>query len=398
MITLNNLTKDSISITLKCFFGFEDTLTEELTELGYKDITKLNRAVQIKGTWEDVYYLNLHSRCAISILVEIAQFRIHDEQDVYKKAAQVDWTSFFRSNQTFAIKGAINSSLFKNTHYPFLLVKDAIIDCFRDKSMDRPSIELKTPNILIDLYIRENMLTLSINTSGAPLFHRGYRIETGSAPLNEVVAACLIRLSGWDKKTTFLDPFCGSGTILIEAALLAAGVPSSIERQHYAFKNLKNFDQKLWNKIYDDAPKNARVLPCRIFGSDIADEMVLKTRANLRAMSFGKLIAISALDYSEIQKQEEDIFILTNPPYGQRLEADVLDLYSGIGDWLKNTMNPSTTWIITSNEDGPKSIGLRPGKKYNIYNGDIPCTFRSYETFSGSLKEYKSKANENTKS
>ena len=396
MITLNNLTKDSICITLKCFFGFEDTLAEELTELGYKDITKLNRAVQIKGTWKDVYYLNLHARCAISILVEIAQFRIHDEQDVYKKAAQIDWTSFFRSNQTFAIKGAINSSLFKNTHYPFLLVKDAIIDCFRDSNMDRPSIELKTPNILIDLYIRENMLTLSINTSGAPLFHRGYRTETGSAPLNEVVAACLIRLSGWDKKTTFLDPFCGSGTILIEAALLAAGVPSSIERQHYAFKNLKNYDSKLWDKIYDDAPKNARVLPCRIFGSDIADEMVLKTRANLRAMSFGKLIAISALDYSEIQKQEEDIFILTNPPYGQRLEADVLDLYSGIGDWLKNTMNPSTTWIITSNEDGPKSIGLRPGKKYNIYNGDIPCTFRSYETFSGSLKEYKSKANENT--
>jgi putative N6-adenine-specific DNA methylase len=328
--------------------------------------------------------------------VEIAQFRIHDEQDVYKKSAQIDWTTFFRSNQTFAIKGAVNSGLFKNSHFPFLLVKDAIVDCFRDKNLERPNIELKTPNILIDLYIRENMVTLSINTSGAPLFHRGYRTETGSAPLNEVVAACLIRLSGWDRKTTFLDPFCGSGTILIEAALLAAGVPSSIERQHYAFKNLKNFDQQMWDKIYDEAPKNSRELPCRIFGSDIADEMVLKTRANLRSMSFGKLIAISVLDFSEIQKQDEPVFILTNPPYGQRLEADVLDLYSGIGDWLKNTMNPSTTWIITSNEDGPKSIGLRPGKKYNIYNGDIPCTFRSYETFSGSLKEFKSKSNNNS--
>ena len=396
MTTLDNLTKDSISITLKCFFGFEETLAEELKELGYTDIVLLNRAVQIKGTWYDVYFLNLHIRCAISILVEIAQFRIHDEQDVYKKSTQIDWTTFFRSNQTFAIKGAVNSGLFKNSHFPFLLVKDAIVDCFRDKNLERPNIELKTPNILIDLYIRENMVTLSINTSGAPLFHRGYRTETGSAPLKAVVAACLIRLSGWDRKTTFLDPFCGSGTILIEAALLAAGIPSSIERQHYAFKNLKNFDQTTWDKIYDKAPKNSRELPCRIFGSDIADEMVLKTRANLRSMSFGKTISISVLDFSEIQKQDEPVFILTNPPYGQRLEADVLDLYSGIGDWLKNTMNPSTTWIITSNEDGPKSIGLRPGKKYNIYNGDIPCTFRSYETFSGSLKEFKSKGNNTT--
>ena len=396
MTTLDNLTKDSITITLKCFFGFEETLADELKELGYTDIILLNRAVQIKGTWYDVYFLNLHIRCAISILVEIAQFRIHDEQDVYKKSTQIDWTTFFRSNQTFAIKGAVNSGLFKNSHFPFLLVKDAIVDCFRDKNLERPNIELKTPNILIDLYIRENMVTLSINTSGAPLFHRGYRTETGSAPLNEVVAACLIRLSGWDRKTTFLDPFCGSGTILIEAALLAAGIPSSIERQHYAFKNLKNFDQTTWDKIYDKAPKNSRELPCRIFGSDIADEMVLKTRANLRSMSFGKTISISVLDFSEIQKQDEPVFILTNPPYGQRLEADVLDLYSGIGDWLKNTMNPSTTWIITSNEDGPKSIGLRPGKKYNIYNGDIPCTFRSYETFSGSLKEFKSKGNNTT--
>lgn len=394
MTTLDNLTKDNITITLKCFFGFEETLAEELKELGYDHITLLNRAVQIKGTWKDVYFLNLHSRCAISILVEIVQFRIFDEQDVYKKSAQIDWTSFFRSNQTFAIKGAVNSGLFKNTHFPFLLVKDAIVDCFRNKNMERPSIELKTPNILIDLYIRENMVTLSINTSGAPLFHRGYRIETGSAPLNEVVAACLIRLSGWDRKTSFLDPFCGSGTILIEAALLAAGIPSSIERQHYAFKNLKNFNAQVWEAIYNDAPKNARSLPCRIFGSDIADEMVLKTRANLRGMSFGKHIAISALAYHEIESQEEAIFILTNPPYGQRLEADILDLYSGIGDWLKNTMNPSTTWIITSNEDGPKSIGLRPGKKYTIYNGDIPCTFRSYETFNGSLKEFKSKHKE----
>ncbi len=391
MKSLDNLTKDSLTITLKSFFGFEQVLADELTELGYENIELLNRAVQIKGTWRDVYYLNLHSRCAISILVELVSFRLFNEDDLYKKSAQIDWTTIFNSKQTFAIKGAVNSALFKNSHYPFLVVKDAIVDCFRDKDMDRPSIELKTPSVLIDLYIRENVATLSLNTSGAPLFQRGYRTETGSAPLNEVVAACLIRQSGWDRKTTFLDPFCGSGTILIEAALLASGIPSSIERQHYTFKNLKNFDAKMWDEIYDAAPRIVRELPCRIFGSDIEDEMVLKARRNLRGMSFGRNILISALDFRDISHQEEEIFIVTNPPYGERLAADIVDLYTGIGDWLKNTMNPSTTWILTSSEDGAKSIGLRPGKKFNIYNGDIPCTFRSYETFSGSLKEFKSK-------
>jgi putative N6-adenine-specific DNA methylase len=386
MTTLDNLTKDSISITLKCFFGFEETLAEELKELGYTDIVLLNRAVQIKGTWYDVYFLNLHIRCAISILVEIAQFRIHDEQDVYKKSTQIDWTTFFRSNQTFAIKGAVNSGLFKNSHFPFLLVKDAIVDCFRDKNLERPNIELKTPNILIDLYIRENMVTLSINTSGAPLFHRGYRTETGSAPLNEVVAACLIRLSGWDRKTTFLDPFSGSGTLVAEAALLASGIPSNIERQFYAFKNLLNYDSELWDSIYDAVNYKIRELPGKITGSDINDTMVLKARRNIRNFAFSRAVEINGMNFNEVKSNDEPVFIITNPPYGERMGDRINELYEAIGNWLKHSMTNSVCWIISSNDDALKSIGLKTSVRQKVFNGDLECSFRKFEIYAGSKK------------
>ena len=191
--------------------------------MGYDKIEFLNRAVRISGSWEDVYFLNLYIRCAISILVEIEHFFIKSEDDLYKKAAGIYWNEIFSANKTFAIKGAVFSTIFKNTHYPFLVLKDAIVDCFRETQNERPNIDLKKPQVLFDLYIKENEVTISVNTSGLPLFQRGYREEVGEAPLNEVVAASLIRQSGWDRTTTFMDPFCGSGTILIEAAFLATG-------------------------------------------------------------------------------------------------------------------------------------------------------------------------------
>ena len=235
-----------LQITLKCFFGFETILAEELNELGYADVKLLNRAVQINGTWQDVYKLNLYSRCAIAVLVEIDHFFIQSEEDLYKRALRIKWHEIFDVNKTFAVKGAVYSHIFKNTHYPYLLVKDAIVDTFNKHFNDRPNIDVKKPNVLFDLYIKEKEVTISVNTSGLPLFQRGYRSAVGPAPLNEVVAACLIRMSGWDKKQTLIDPFCGSGTLLIEAALLASGIPSNIERQHYAFKNLKNYEKFHW--------------------------------------------------------------------------------------------------------------------------------------------------------
>ncbi len=375
-----------LTITLKCFFGFEETLKEELIEYGFNEIELLNRAVQIKGTWKDVYYLNLHSRCSIAILVEIASFRIKSENDLYQRALKIKWSEFFEVNKTIAVKGAIYSDLFTNTHYPYLLVKDAIVDHFRDTTGDRPDIEIKRPQVLIDLYISNNQVTISVNTSGNPLFQRGYRNASGEAPINEVVAASLIRMSGWDRKTNLMDPFCGSGTLLIEGALLATGIPSNIERQHYAFKNFKNFDQKLWDEIYDNATRIVRKLPCRFIGSDISDEMVLKSRRNLREFSFGRFIEISGKPFNEVKKTDEPVFIISNPPYGQRLELDE-EMYAEIGTWLKHEIKEGIACIISSSDEGFKSIGLKHSKKVKVYNGNLDCSFRCYELFEGKRKD-----------
>ena len=377
---------EELIITLKCFFGFEETLKEELLEYGYNQIEILNRAVQIRGTWKDVYYLNLHSRCSISILVEIASFRIKTENDLYQSASKIKWSNIFDVNKTFAVKGAIYSDIFTNTHYPYLLVKDAIVDHFRDKTGDRPNIEIKRPQVLIDVYIRNNQVTISVNTSGNPLFQRGYRNAAGEAPINEVVAASLIRMSGWDRKTNLMDPFCGSGTILIEGALLATGIPSNIERQHYAFKNFKNFDRNLWDEIYDKAIRIVRKLPCKFLGSDISDEMVLKSRRNLREFSFGRFIEISGKPFNEVRKSDEPVFIISNPPYGQRLEIEE-ELYAQIGSWLKHEIKEGTACIISSSEEGFKSIGLKHSKKVKVYNGNLDCSFRCYELFEGKRKD-----------
>jgi putative N6-adenine-specific DNA methylase len=371
-----------LQITLKCFFGFETILAEELNELGYADVKLLNRAVQINGTWQDVYKLNLYSRCAIAVLVEIDHFFIQSEEDLYKRALRIKWHEIFDVNKTFAVKGAVYSHIFKNTHYPYLLVKDAIVDTFNKHFNDRPNIDVKKPNVLFDLYIKEKEVTISVNTSGLPLFQRGYRSAVGPAPLNEVVAACLIRMSGWDKKQTLIDPFCGSGTLLIEAALLASGIPSNIERQHYAFKNLKNYDASSWESLFENAPRVVRQLPCQILGGDISDEMVLKARRNLRNFSFGRFVNISSTSFDQL-KVEPPVFIITNPPYDHRLSADVEELYGQIGSWLKHKMAPSTACIISSSEEGFNAIGLKASLKRQVFNGDLDCEYRKYELFEG---------------
>ena len=367
-------------ITLKCFYGFELVLVDELEELGYTKAEVLNRAVRIKGNWKDVYYLNLHCRCAISVLVEIMQFEIKEEKDLYESAMEFDWTSLFSINKTFAIKGAIFSEIYKNTNYPFLLLKDAIVDTFRNKNGERPNIERKKPSVVFDLYVRNRSVTISINTSGLPLFQRGYRQSTGLAPLNEVVAACLIRQSGWDKKTTFVDPFCGSGTLLIEAALYANNIPSNIERRHYAFKSLLNYNEELWNSIYTEVKQGVRNMPCTILGFDISDEMVLKSKRNMRTFSFGRFIKVQAKDFKTIRLNDlgGGLFILTNPPYGERIQVDIETLYHELGKWLKFDIPNSECWIISSSEEGFKNIGLKHDKKLKVFNGDLECSFRKY--------------------
>lgn len=392
---MNNTPKENqFLITIKTIFGLEDALTDELMELGYKKVEKLNRAVQIEGSWKDVYFLNLHLRCANAVLVQIDQFKIKNEKDLYHQAMKIDWTSIFDVKKTFVIKGAVFSDLFSHTQYPNLLLKDAICDVFREEVGDRPNIELKTPQVVFDLYINKDLVTISVNTSGNPLYHRNYRQSTGLAPLNEVVAAGMIRMSGWDKKSDFYDPFCGSGTLLIEAALLAANIPSNIERQHYAFKNFKNYDAALWEEIYDAANKRCTELPCKIYGGDISDEMVLKARRNFRALPIGRFIEIKNQSFEDFTPTGKGVMI-SNPPYGERMGEEVEEMYGKLGSWMKHKLAGWSCWVISSNENALQEIGLKPDKKIKMYNGDLECSFRKYTIFEGKKEEALKNSEEN---
>lgn len=385
-----------MNIVVKTFYGLEDVLCEELTELGYKDLEKLNRAVRLKGEWKDVYFLNLHLRCALTVLVELRQFTIREEKDLYKEAMKIDWASLFDVDKTFAIKGAVNSTLFRHSQFPFLLVKDAIADTFRALNGSRPDVSVKTPQVVVDVYVREKEGTISLNTSGVPLFQRGYRQSTGDAPLNEVVAAGLIRMSGWDRKSPLIDPFCGSGTVLIEAALLASGIPSTIERTHYAFRNFNTFDPALWEEIYGAAKRSVKELPCTIMGSDIDAQMVMKARRNLRGFSFGRFIEVNVESFEKSSVPAGPGVLISNPPYGERLETDVETLYKGIGDWFKQSLQGYNCWIISSSEHGFKSLGLRPDRRIRLFNGDLECSFRKYAIYDGSKREKFNKTSEST--
>ncbi len=376
-----------LKITLKTLFGLEEVLKEELAELGYTNSELLNRAVQIEGNWRDVYFLNLHVRCSISILVEIAQFRIKHEDDLYAKAMKIDWTSFFDISKTFAVKGAVNSNFFNHTQFPYLVVKDAIADTFRKKFDDRPDVDIKRPQVMFDLYINNDTVTISMNTSGVPLYQRGYRDEVGDAPLNEVLAAGMLRLAKWDRVSPLMDPFCGSGTILIEAALYAAGIPSQIERQHYAFKNFKNYNEVVWNEIYDAVNTRVTGLPVQIFGSDASSEMVLKARRNLRRLSVGRFVEIKAASFQELKDMEiSNCLMISNPPYGERMGEEIEELYRELGDWMKNDMKGSTCWIISSNMEAFKFVGLKPDARVKLYNGSLECSFRKYAIYDGSKR------------
>lgn len=364
----------------------EQVLKEELNELGYSDIEVLNRAVRFKGSWDDIYKLNLWLRCGLSVLVELGSFTINSEADLYHAAKEIAWNQLFDVKKTFAVRGAVNSTIFRHSQYPFLLVKDAIVDVFRETTGDRPNVETRSPQLVVDLYVREKEAVISVNTSGAPLFQRGYRESSGDAPLNEVVAAGLIRMSGWDKKSTFFDPFCGSGTLLIEAALYALGIPSGIERTHYAFKNLKNYKAEKWEEMHNSAQKVIREMPVNIVGSDIDSQMVLKAKRNLRGFSFGRFIDIKTAAYNEVTIPEGPGVLITNPPYGERLEVDTMELYGEMGTIFKHKMQGYDCWVISSSETGFKSIGLKPDAKFKLYNGDLECSFRKFSIYDGSKK------------
>ncbi|MCG8573805.1 MAG: class I SAM-dependent RNA methyltransferase [Flavobacteriales bacterium] len=381
-----------MKLVAKTLYSLEEVLKTEVERLGGKNIVVGNRVVTFEGNKRLLYESNLWLRTAISVLVPVESFRFKNEEDLKRKFANINFKKYMKLNNTFAVKGAVHSSTMKHSKYPMLLLKDAVVNHFEEAYGQRPSVDLEQPHILFDLHISEQECTISLNSSGAPLFQRGYRKGTGDAPLNEVVAAGLILMSGWDQESNFIDIFCGSGTLPIEAALIANGIPANIARKRYSFQNWPDYDRQLWEDVHGEAPKQPRRdLDFKIIGSDIDGEMVKMARNNTKALPLGKTIEFQIKDFRDQKSPGKKGVLISNPPYGERLAGEIEDMYKETGDFFKHEMAGFDCWLLSSNLTALKRVELKPSKKIQVYNGSLSCDFRKYTIFEGSLKEFKFK-------
>ncbi len=370
----------------KTFRGLEYLLAGEIEAIGGENIRKGTRMVSFSGNKEVLYRANFQVRTALRILKPLFKFHAKNENELYRRAYSFDWSALFLNNNTFAIDGVLNSPYFNHSKYIALKVKDAIADQFRSKTGRRPDVDTENPDIRINLHISGDQCTLLLDSSGESLHKRGYRTESGPAPLNEVLAAGMIMLSGWDRKTTFIDPMCGSGTIPLEAAMMAHNIPPGIYRKQFAFQKWFDFDDMLFRKIYNQEYPENHISP-RIAGSDKSPRSIARARANARNAFLGKKIDFRISSFEDLVPPGDRGTLVTNPPYGGRLkQVNIKTIHSVIGDTLKKNFTGYTAWILSSNTEAIKSTGLRPERKIILYNGPLECRFVKYSIYKGSKK------------
>jgi putative N6-adenine-specific DNA methylase len=364
--------------------GLEEILAQELIEIGADEVQIGRRSVYFSGDLKILYKANYCLRTALRILVPIDSYKIFSADDLYQRGKNFKWEDLFGVEQTFAIQSIVFSDLFNNSMFASLKLKDAIVDRFRYKFGDRPSVDSKNPDVLINLHISNEYCTISLDSSGESLHKRGYRIDQNEAPMSEVLAAGLIRLSEWDRKSVLTDPMCGSGTIAIEAAMLANGVNPGNVRKNFAFKNWRSFDPALFKRMVEEVQTVSHSL-VKISASDILRRNIDIASKNAEEAGVGSFIDFKVSDFKLVEPNAEKPFLLFNPPYGERLSPDDTNFYSMIGERLKHHYTNATVWII-STPQCLKSIGLRPSRKISILNGSLECSFRKYELYLGSKK------------
>ena len=371
----------------KTLYGLEKVLSEELINLGAGKVQTANRAVLFEGDMSLLYRVNYCIRTALSVLMPIADFRIRSKDDLYKAGKKIEWDRIMDPDDTFSITPVINSPHFGHTGYAGLILKDAIADSFRNKTGTRPSVDTSDPRILINLHISNDLVTISIDSSVVPLFKRGYRQEQSSAPLNEVLAAGIILLSGWNVSATLTDPMCGSGTIPVEAGLIACKIPPGKFRNFFGFQRWKDFDEELFEKIKLDCNNQIVLSPVKIFGSDISEQTLQYAKANVARAGLNDAISLEISDFKDLKSIDEHGFVFLNPPYGQRIQPEEIDLlYGMIGTTLKHNFPGTTAWLITSNKESLKHIGLKPKEKHTLFNGALECILLKFEMYQGTKK------------
>ena len=387
---VKTLKEGEFEMIAKTFMGLEEILAKELTALGANNIEIGRRMVSFTGNKELMYRANFQLHTAIRILKPIAHFRALSAEDMYDKVREIDWSQYIEKGKTFSVDSVVYSEEFRNSRFVTYKVKDAIVDQFRELTGERPNISVTNPDIRLNIHIAEDRATLSLDSSGESLHRRGYRQESVEAPLNEVLAAGMILMTGWQGETDFIDPMCGSGTLLVEAALIARNISPGVFRKEFAFEKWPDFDRDLFDEIYNDDSQE-REFTHHIYGYDVDIKAVNTARLNVRAAGLTKDITIEQADFKDFQKPAERSIIVTNPPYGERISTpNLLATYKMIGERLKHAFGGNDAWILSYREECFEQIGLKPSLKIPVYNGSLECEFRKYAMFEGRLKEFRS--------
>lgn len=385
--------QESFELIAKTFQGLEEVLAQELIELGANDVQIGRRMVSFSGNQEMMYRANFCLRTAVRVLKPISHFRARNADDVYKAVKEIEWKDILDLDTSFVVDTTVYSTEFRNSKFVAYKVKDAIVDYFMEREGKRPNISVANPDLRLNIHIAEENCTLSLDSSGESLHLRGYRTATVEAPINEVLAAALIKMSGWKFDCDLIDPFCGSGTILVEAALMARNIYPGVFRQKFGFENWKDFNPELLSSIFED-DSNERTFEHRIVGSDINLRAVEAALANAKAAGVADLITVEQREIRDFKKPEMPAVLITNPPYGERLRPeDLSDIYRTLGEKLKREFQGGEAWIISSREELFDSMRLRPSFKVPLQNGSLDCELRKYVTFEGKLDHFRAQGN-----
>ena len=376
-------------IIAKTFMGLEPVLAKELTQLGANDVQIGRRMVSFKGNKELLYRANFQLHTAIRILKPIKHFKALSADDVYEGVKDIDWSEYIGIDKTFAVDSVVFSEEFRHSKLVAYKVKDAIVDQFREKTGQRPNISISNPDIRLHIHIADDQCTLCLDSSGDSLHRRGYRQESVEAPLNEVLAAGMILMTGWHGETDFIDPMCGSGTLLIEAALIARNMAPGLFRKEFAFEKWPDFDRDLFDEIYNDDSQE-REFNHHIYGYDVDIKAVNTARLNVKAAGLSSDITVEEQDFKNFTQPKNKSIMVTNPPYGERISTpDLLGTYKMIGERLKHQFTGNEAWVLSYREECFAQIGLKPSIKIPLFNGSLECEFRKYQMFDGKMSVFR---------
>ena len=381
---------NNFKIVAKTLFGMEKVLAKELLDLGAQNIQIGNRIVSFMGDKGFIYKSNLCLHTALKILKPIHKFKANSNEELYSELYNYEWGNYMNESNTFIFDSVLSGNIFTHSLFVSQKAKDALVDKFRDQNINRPNVDLEYPDFRFHLHINNNDCSLLLDSSGESLHKRGYRMSTNIAPINEVLAAGIIKLSGWDKSIDFIDPMCGSGTFLIEAAMMASNIPANINRDEFAFEKWPDWDLDLFELIQNSLLKKVKEPSISIYGYDKAPSAILKAKQNINQASLSDFISVNQSSFFETTKSSnKKLHLITNPPYGERLKGDIKELYKNIGDTLKTHYPDTDAWFISSNLDAMKYVGLRPSRKIKLFNGKLESRLLNFPIYSGTKRIHK---------